>query len=209
MVTGETQATRIRGLYLKTVLRKDIGFFDTETKTGEVIGRMSGDTILLQEAMGEKVASFTREKKATEKYNSKKQIAYTATIHQGLVSGVGLGAALVVVYSSYELAMWYGSKLIADKEYSGEQVINVISAIMTGGTKNIAYGKENPTDAEIRIAIELANAAKFINKLPQGLDTMVGEHGTQLSGGQKQRIAIARAILKNPKILLLDKRLGC
>lgn len=55
MVTGERQATRIRGLYLKTILRQDIGFFDTETTTGEVIGRMSGDTILIQEAMGEKV----------------------------------------------------------------------------------------------------------------------------------------------------------
>ena len=55
MVTGERQAARIRGLYLKTILRQDIGFFDTETTTGEVIGRMSGDTILIQEAMGEKV----------------------------------------------------------------------------------------------------------------------------------------------------------
>lgn len=55
MVTGERQATRIRGLYLETILRQDIAFFDTETTTGEVIGRMSGDTILIQDAMGEKV----------------------------------------------------------------------------------------------------------------------------------------------------------
>lgn len=54
-VTGERQAARIRGLYLKTILRQDIAFFDTETTTGEVIGRMSGDTILIQDAMGEKV----------------------------------------------------------------------------------------------------------------------------------------------------------
>jgi len=55
MVTGERQSATIRGLYLKTILRQDIGYFDTETNTGEVIGRMSGDTILIQDAMGEKV----------------------------------------------------------------------------------------------------------------------------------------------------------
>ena len=57
MVTGERQAARIRSLYLKTILKQDIAFFDTETNTGEVIGRMSGDTILIQDAMGEKVCS--------------------------------------------------------------------------------------------------------------------------------------------------------
>ena len=55
IVTGERQSARIRSLYLKTILRQDIEFFDTQTNTGEVIERMSGDTILIQEAMGEKV----------------------------------------------------------------------------------------------------------------------------------------------------------
>jgi len=55
MITGERQAARIRGLYLQTILRQDVTFFDKETRTGEVVGRMSGDTVLIQDAMGEKV----------------------------------------------------------------------------------------------------------------------------------------------------------
>jgi ATP-binding cassette subfamily B (MDR/TAP) protein 1 len=58
MITGERQAARIRSTYLKTILRQDIGFFDVETNTGEVVGRMSGDTVLIQDAMGEKVGKF-------------------------------------------------------------------------------------------------------------------------------------------------------
>ncbi|KAJ0229117.1 ABC transporter B family member 10 [Hirschfeldia incana] len=71
--------------------------------------------------------------------------------------------------------------------------------------ENIMYGKDDATDEEITRAVTLSEAISFINKLPDGLETQVGERGIQLSGGQKQRITISRAILKNPSILLLDE----
>ncbi|GEK35383.1 ABC transporter ATP-binding protein [Kurthia sibirica] len=74
--------------------------------------------------------------------------------------------------------------------------------------ENILFGKPDATEDEVRTAIQMANFEDDLNRLPEGLETLVGERGVSLSGGQKQRISIARAFIRNPEILILDDSLS-
>lgn len=132
----------------------------------------------------------------------------------GVIGGTGSAKTTLVsliprLYEATEGAVYVGGHNV--KEYTMEHLRDACAMVLQKNTlfsgtirENLRWGNEHATDEEIAAACRAACADEFIDKMPEGYDTHIEQGGTNVSGGQKQRLCIARAILRNPKVLILD-----
>ena len=132
----------------------------------------------------------------------------------GILGGTGSGKSTLVsliprLYEAQEGTVRVGGRPVAD--YTMEHLRDAVSVVLQKNTlfsgtvrENLLWGDSNATEEQLLAACRAACADEFLDRLPNGLDTDLGQGGVNVSGGQKQRLCIARAILKQPKILILD-----